>query len=104
MVVNFMEQQKLLEDKATKLLKEYEGNDLEELGKHLDDKSSYYHNYYMLPNGLEVLEVFDKKILKNARGIQRFHEIGDIFGVIDGQEVLIGYSDIDNIIHLGVLS
>lgn len=88
--MDFMEQQKV---KATELLKEYEGKNLEEVGNRLADKSSYNHNYYMLPNGLEVLEAFDE-----------FYEEGDIFGVIDGQEVLVGHTYNDNIIHLGVLT
>ena len=88
--MDFMEQQKV---KATELLKEYEGKNLEEVGNRLADKSSYNHNYYMLPNGLKVLEAFDE-----------FYEEGDIFGVIDGQEVLVGHTYNDNIIHLGVLT
>lgn len=93
MTMDFVEYRKMLEEKATELLKEYEGKNLEEVGNRLTDKSSYNHNYYMLPNGLEVLESFDE-----------FYEEGDIFGVIDGQEVLIGYTSNDNIIHLGVVS
>jgi hypothetical protein len=85
-----MEQQKV---KATELLKEYEGKNLEEVGNRLADKSSYNHNYYILPNGLEVLEAFDE-----------FYEEGDIFGVINEQEVLVGHTYNDNIIHLGVLT
>lgn len=91
--MDFMEQQKMLKAKATELLKEYEDKNLEEAGKHLADKSSYNHNYYMLPNGLEVLEAFDE-----------FYEMGDIFGVIDGREVLVGHTYNDHIIHLGVVS
>ena len=86
--MDFMEQQKMLKTKATELLKEYEGKNLEEVGNHLTDKSSYNHNYYMLPNWLEVLEDFDE-----------FYEEGDLFGVIDDQEVLIGHTDIGHIIH-----
>ena len=93
MTMEFFEYQKMLKEKATELLKEYEDKNLEEVGEHLANKSSYNHNYYMLPNGLEVLEKFDE-----------FYEEGDIFGVIDGQEVLVGYTDNDNIIHLGVVS
>jgi hypothetical protein len=92
MVMDFMEQQRMLEAKATELLREYEGKNLEEVGKHLADKSSYNHNYYMLPNGLEVVEKFDE-----------FYEMGDIFGLIDGQAILIGHTYDDNIIHLGVV-
>ena len=91
--MDFMEQQKMLKAKATELLKEYEGKKLEEVGNRLSDKSSYNHNYYMLPNGLEVLEEFDE-----------FYEEGDILGVIDGQEVLVGHTDTDAIIHLGVVT
>ena len=91
--MDFIEQQKMLKAKATELLKEYEGKNLEEVGEHLVDKSSYNHNYYMLPNGLEVLEAFDE-----------FYEEGDLFGVIDGQELLVGHTYNDNIIHLGVVS
>lgn len=93
MTMDFVEYQKMLKTKATELLKEFEGKKLEEVGNRLSVKSSYNHNYYMLPNELEVLEVFDE-----------FYEEGDILGVIDGQEVLVGYTDIDNIIHLGVVS
>jgi hypothetical protein len=46
----------------------------------------------MLPNGLEVVEKFDE-----------FYEMGDIFGLIDGQAILIGHTYDDNIIHLGVV-
>lgn len=91
--MDFMEQQKMLKAKATELLKEYEGKNLEEVGNRLVDKSSYDHNYYMLPNGLEVLEEFDE-----------FYEMGDLLGVIDGREVLVGHTFIDHIIHLGVLT
>jgi hypothetical protein len=91
--MDFMEHQRMLEAKATELLREYEGKYLEEVGKRLADKSSYDHNYYMLPNGLEVLESFDE-----------FHEMGDLLGVIDGREVLVGHTFIDHIIHLGVMS
>ena len=93
MTMEFFEYQKMFKAKVTELLKEYEGKNLEEVGNRLSDKSIYNHNYYMLPNGLEVLEKFDE-----------FYEEGDIFGVIDGQEVLVGYTDYDNIIHLGVVS
>jgi hypothetical protein len=91
--MDFIEHQKMLKVKATELLKEYEGKNLEEVGNRLADKSSYNHNYYMLPNGLEVLEAFDE-----------FYEEGDIFGVINEQEVLVGHTYNDNIIHLGVLT
>ena len=93
MTMDFVEYQKMLKTKATELLKEYEGKNLEEVGNRLTDKSSYNHNYYMLPNGLEVLEEFDE-----------FYEEGDILGVIDGQEVLVGHTCRDNIIHLGVVT
>jgi hypothetical protein len=91
--MDFIEHQKMLKAKATELLKEYEGKNLKEVGNRLADKSSYNHNYYMLPNGLEVLEAFDE-----------FYEEGDIFGVINEQEVLVGHTYNDNIIHLGVLT
>lgn len=91
--MDFIEQQRMLEAKATELLREYEGKNLEEVGKRLADKSSYNNNYYMLPNGLEVVEKFDE-----------FYEMGDIFGLIDGQAILIGHTYDDNIIHLGVMS
>lgn len=91
--MDFIEQQRMLEAKATELLREYEGKNLEEVGKALADKSSYNNNYYMLPNGLEVVEKFDE-----------FYEMGDIFGLIDGQAILIGHTYDDNIIHLGVMS
>ena len=90
--MDFMEHQRMLEAKATELLREYEGKNLEEVGKRLVDKSCYNHNYYILPNGLEVLEEFDE-----------YYEEGDILGVIDGQRILIGYTDNDQIIHLGVM-
>jgi hypothetical protein len=92
MVMDFMEHQRTLEAKATELLREYEGKNLEEVGKALVDKNSYNNNYYMLPNGLEVVEKFDE-----------FYEMGDIFGLIDGQAVLIGHTLSDQIIHLGVV-
>lgn len=91
--MDFMEQQKMLEEKATELLKEYEGKNLEEVGNRLADKSSYNHNYYMLPNRLEVLESFDE-----------FYEEGDLLCVIDGREVLVGHTYSDSIIHLGVVT
>lgn len=40
---------------ARNLVREYEGKDIEKVGTHLPDKSSYNYNFYRLPNGTEVL-------------------------------------------------
>ena len=88
--MKFTEQKKMLKAKATELLKEYEGKKLGDVGEHLTEKSGHDYNYYMLPNGLEVLEEY-----------YEFYEMGDLYGVIDGQEVLVGYTHNDNVIHVG---
>lgn len=88
--MDFTEQKKMLKAKATEFLKEYEGEKLGDVGEHLTEKSGHDYNYYMLPNGLEVLEEY-----------YEFYEMGDLYGVIDGQEVLVGYTHNDNVIHVG---
>lgn len=41
------------------LVREYEGEDLEKIGKNLPDISTYNYNFYRLPNGAVILMVSD---------------------------------------------
>jgi len=46
-------------DNPESLVREYEGEDLEKIGKHLSEISSYNYNFYRLPNGTIILMISD---------------------------------------------
>ena len=60
------------------LVREYEGEDLEKIGKHLPDISTYNYNFYRLPNGTVILMVSDDD------------NCSDVFVVKDSNKFLVG--------------
>ena len=44
-----------MNDNPEALVLEYEGENLDKIGEHLPDISSYNHNFYRLPNGTMIL-------------------------------------------------
>lgn len=52
---SFKEHQETRQQNAESLIACYVGKDLEKVGTHLPDKSSYNHNFYRMPNGTTVL-------------------------------------------------
>ena len=44
---------------AEQMVREFIGKDLEAIGIHIPEKSTYNHNYFRLPNGTVVLMVND---------------------------------------------
>ena len=60
------------------LVREYEGEDLEKIGKHLPDISTYNYNFYRLPNGTIILMVGDDD------------NCSDVYVVKDSNKFLVG--------------
>ncbi len=60
------------------LVREYEGEDLEKIGEHLPDISTYNHNFYRLPNGTIILMVGDDD------------NCSDVFVIKDSNKFLVG--------------